>query len=50
MNNWERFEKAINWEPVDRIQTYDLADCEPMLAQLGGYDQSKSILGKKSWN
>ncbi|MCP4167566.1 MAG: hypothetical protein GY759_16975 [Chloroflexi bacterium] len=42
MDNWERFNKAINWEPVDRIQTYDLTDCEPMLVALGGYDQNRN--------
>lgn len=41
MNNRERFIKAINWQPIDRIQTYDLADCEPMLVQMGGYDHSR---------
>ena len=42
MNNLQRFAKAIHWQPVDRILTYDLADCEPMLVQLGGYDRSRS--------
>jgi RecA/RadA recombinase len=38
MNNLERFRKAINWQPVDRIQTYDFTDSRPLLEQLGGYD------------
>lgn len=42
MNNLQRFTEAIHWQPVDRILTYDLADCEPMLVQLGGYDHSRS--------
>jgi hypothetical protein len=37
MQNIERFKKAINWEPIDRILTYDYVDCTPMLEQLGGY-------------
>ena len=26
MNNRERFVRTINWQPVDRILTYDLLD------------------------
>jgi len=37
MNNIERFKKALNWEPVDRILTYDYVDCGPLIEQLGGY-------------
>ena len=37
MNNLERFTKAINWEPVDRILTYDYVDSGPLIEQLGGY-------------
>ena len=37
MNNLERFKKAINWEPVDRILTYDFMDSGPLIEQLGGY-------------
>ncbi len=37
MNNLERFKKAINWEPVDRILTYDFVDSGPLIEQLGGY-------------
>lgn len=34
MNNLERFTKALNWEPVDRISTYDFTDSLPLLEQL----------------
>lgn len=42
MNNLERFKRAINWEPVDRILTYDFTDCKPLLEQLGGYDRART--------
>ncbi len=42
MNNLERFEKAIKWEPVDRILTYDFVDCGPLLEQLGGYQRGRN--------
>ena len=42
MNNLERFTKAINWEPVDRILTYDFTDCRPLLEQLAGYDPARA--------
>ena len=42
MDNLERFESAINWEPVDRILTYDFIDCGPLMEQLGGYDRARS--------
>ena len=42
MNNLERFKRAINWEPVDRILTYDFADCTPLIEQLGGYQMGRS--------
>ena len=42
MNNLERFTKAINWEPVDRILTYDFTDCGPLLEQLAGYDSARA--------
>lgn len=41
MNNLERFKKAINWEPTDRILTYDFLDNREILIQHGGYDTSK---------
>jgi hypothetical protein len=40
MNNLEQFTKAINWEPIDRIQTYDLLDNREILVEYGGYDPS----------
>lgn len=42
MNNIERFKKAIHWEPVDRILTYDFVDCGPLIEQLGGYQPQRS--------
>jgi len=42
MNNLERFTKAIDWKPVDRIMTYDFTDSGPLLEQLGGYKQGHS--------
>jgi len=42
MNNLERFKKAINWEPTDRILTYDFLDNHQILIQHGGYDPSRS--------
>ncbi len=42
MNNLERFKKAIDWEPVDRIQTYDYLDNRQILLQHGGYDPSRT--------
>jgi uroporphyrinogen-III decarboxylase len=41
MNNLERFTRAINWEPVDRILTYDLLDSYPLLEAYGGYDRAR---------
>jgi hypothetical protein len=34
MNNHERFRRAVNWQPIDRILTYDYSDCGPLLEQL----------------
>jgi uroporphyrinogen-III decarboxylase len=42
MKNLERFTRAINWQPVDRIQTYDFVDSEPLLVECGGYDPSRT--------
>ncbi len=36
MTNYETFVKAINWEPVDRILTYDFVDNRELLDQFGG--------------
>lgn len=41
MNNRERFEHAINWEPTDRILTYDLLDNQNILVEHGGYAPSR---------
>lgn len=41
MTNYERFVKAINWEQVDRILTYDFIDNKKLLSKYGGYDGSK---------
>jgi uroporphyrinogen-III decarboxylase len=42
MNNLERFKKAINWEPIDRILTYDFLDNRHILIEYGGYDESQN--------
>jgi len=42
VNNRERFKKTINWEPVDRIMTYDLLDNQEILIQYGGYDPGQT--------
>jgi len=41
MNNLARFKKAINWEPTDRILTYDFLDNRQILIQHGGFDPSR---------
>jgi hypothetical protein len=40
MNNLERFKKVINWEPIDRILTYDYLDNKQLLIEYGGFDAS----------
>lgn len=42
MTNVERLTKALNWEPVDRILTWDFVDNEALLIKHGGYDTSKT--------
>jgi hypothetical protein len=42
MNNLERFKKALAWEPIDRILTYDYLDCRQILIDHGGFDASRS--------
>jgi len=42
MNNLERFKKALNWEPIDRLMTYDYLDNREILVQHGGFDASKT--------
>jgi len=41
MENLERLKKAISWEPVDRIQTYDYLDNTQILIDYGGYDRTR---------
>ena len=43
MKNLERFNKAIDWQPTDRIMTYDLLDNEEILVKHGGYDPARSV-------
>ena len=40
MTNYERFARAINWEPIDHILTYDLVDNLELL-KYGDYDASR---------
>jgi uroporphyrinogen-III decarboxylase len=42
MNNLDRFKKALNWEPIDRILTYDYLDNKKLLVEYGGYDSSRT--------
>ncbi|MCZ7553464.1 MAG: hypothetical protein M5U05_12900 [Anaerolineales bacterium] len=42
MNNLERFKKSLDWEAVDRIQTYDYLDNQQILTRHGNYDFSRS--------
>ena len=42
MNNLERFVRMINWQPVDRILTYDLLDNLEILVKYGGYDTTRT--------
>src|SRR4029453_13314649 len=42
MRNLERFKRAVNWEPVDQILTYDFVDSYKLLTQCGGYDPSRT--------
>ena len=41
MNNLERFKRAIQWEPIDRILTYDFLDNRQILIDYGAYDPSR---------
>lgn len=42
MNNLERFKKALDWEPIDQLLTYDFLDNRQILVQHGGYDSSRT--------
>ncbi|HEU0295137.1 MAG TPA: uroporphyrinogen decarboxylase family protein [Anaerolineales bacterium] len=41
MNNLERFKKAINWEPIDRLLTYDFLDNRHLLVEHGSFDETR---------
>ena len=43
MNNLERFKKGLDWEPIDRIMTYDLLDNMEILVRHGGYDPVQTV-------
>ena len=42
MNNLERFKKALDWKPIDRLMTYDFLDNSHILLEHGGYDPSRA--------
>lgn len=42
MTNLERFARALNREPVDRLLTWDFVDNEQVLVRYGGYDSSRT--------
>ena len=42
MNNLERFKLALDWQPIDRLLTYDYLDNRQLLVEYGGYDDSRS--------
>lgn len=57
MNNLERFKKAIEWEPIDRLMTYDFLDNRHILLEHGDYDPSREYtfeelihINGKAWN
>jgi len=41
MNNLMRFNKALDWEPIDRLMTYDFLDNKKILETHGGYDDTR---------
>jgi uroporphyrinogen-III decarboxylase len=41
MTNLERFTRALNREPVDRVLTWDFIDNTQVLVRYGGYDPSR---------
>lgn len=41
MNNLERFNKALDWKPIDRLMTYDFLDNKKILESHGGYDDTR---------
>jgi hypothetical protein len=42
MNNLERFKKALDWQPIDQLLTYDYLDCRQILLDHGGLDPTHS--------
>ncbi|MRS03269.1 hypothetical protein EG832_08620, partial [bacterium] len=42
MNNLERFKQAIQWQPIDRILTYDFLDNRQILIDHGGFYSNPS--------
>ncbi len=42
MTNLERFRKALDRQPVDRLLTWDFVDNEALLARYAGYDRARS--------
>jgi len=42
MKNIERFTRALDRKPIDRVLTYDFIDNEEVLVKHGGYDASRS--------
>ena len=41
MNNLERFTRAIHWQEIDRLLTYDFLDNRQVLVEYGDYDASR---------
>jgi len=42
MNNLERFKKALDWQPIDRLMTYDYLDNAKILEIYGGFDYNRT--------
>ena len=42
MTNLERFERALDRQPVDRVLTWDFVDNQQILVRHGGYDPSRT--------
>lgn len=41
MNNLTRFNNALDWNPIDRLLTYDFLDNKSILETHGGYDDTR---------
>jgi hypothetical protein len=57
MKNLDRFKKALDWEPIDRLMTYDFLDNRNILIECGGYDVSRTYsyeelieVNARAWN